>query len=333
MTLDEAKRWFPHMAAALDQPSPLSFALLMEAYYFQQQSRTADAQAREAYGLLYPELLKRFEKDHGGIEALFCATIPVAAAVITHAGDIYTVLNVSASQARFSALANDMDQLTYEVRRLTAGSDRQTCSEMIYGWYGNLMEALDVQRLTPAAGRAVIAHFVREKARIESYYRRAAERNAHFQYFIGMAGGIIGLAFFVVLSTLALAGLTALGLDVGLLLASVIAGGAGAVVSVMTRVTSGRLLLNFEAGTGMLLLLGLFRPLLGAVFGAAIFVLVVAGLLPLSVPEPSKQLYFFAGLGFIAGFSERWAQDMISTTADRAGVLTRPDGQPQTKQA
>ncbi|HEV2810203.1 MAG TPA: hypothetical protein VGV93_07390 [Acidimicrobiales bacterium] len=57
-------------------------------------------------------------------------------------------------------------------------------------------------------------------------------------------------------------------------------------------------------------LLGAFRPLIGAVFGAATFLVVAGGLLDV-VPDsveasPTTELLFFAALGFLAGFNERF---------------------------
>ena len=58
----------------------------------------------------------------------------------------------------------------------------------------------------------------------------------------------------------------------------------------------------------------MFRPLVGATFGVALYVLVIGGLLPLA-SNSQTAAHFFGGLSFLAGFSERWAQDTIVRSA------------------
>jgi hypothetical protein len=90
-------------------------------------------------------------------------------------------------------------------------------------------------------------------------------------------------------------------------------GGIGAIASVMARITRGQLLhIEARQGRAITYVAGAFRPIVGSVLALAIYVLVQAGLLPMEQPLlPPQSFYFSAGLGFIAGFSERWAQDTI----------------------
>jgi hypothetical protein len=128
------------------------------------------------------------------------------------------------------------------------------------------------------------------------------------EYFIGMA---IGVALLV-------GGLFALGLlahahfGTEPLLYTPLAAGLGAFVSVLARMTRGQLRLSNESGRTIMRLLGLIRPLLGALFGAAIYVMVSGGLLTISPPKPGRDVFFYLGIAFVAGFSERFAQDMVA---------------------
>ena len=95
------------------------------------------------------------------------------------------------------------------------------------------------------------------------------------------------------------------------LVRALIAGAIGATVSVMIRITRGQKLdVDSTQGLAMTMLTGAFRPVVGAVLGAALYVLLLASLLPLEIPQESAE-YFFAAIGFLGGFSERWAQDTI----------------------
>jgi hypothetical protein len=56
---------------------------------------------------------------------------------------------------------------------------------------------------------------------------------------------------------------------------------------------------------------GALRPVIGGIFGLALFVLFEGGLLPAIEVEEGSNLPFYAGVGFLAGFNERFAQDML----------------------
>src|SRR6266487_3137351 len=130
--------------------------------------------------------------------------------------------------------------------------------------------------------------------------------------------GVLALIVLSGLLSLVLSLRNIAGLAIEPFIFTLIAGGIGAIVSVMSRMSFGGLVLEYEAGSLLLRLLGGFRPLIGGIFGTAIYVLIQSDLLPIAGPtDPSKQLYFFSGVAFIAGFSERWAQDMLSVTGDR----------------
>jgi len=149
----------------------------------------------------------------------------------------------------------------------------------------------------------------------------AAQRTAQVRYGRGMLWG----AAVLVLVTAVLAGLFAwadLNAADGV---AVPAGGLGAIVSVLHRMTAGRLSLDHRATKGMLTAFGAVRPLVGAVLGVVLVALVEADLLlsVLEVPE-GKELPFYAALGFIAGFNERFAQDMLATAVPQPGSASAP---------
>ncbi|WP_370942705.1 hypothetical protein AB5J62_26905 [Amycolatopsis sp. cg5] len=88
-------------------------------------------------------------------------------------------------------------------------------------------------------------------------------------------------------------------------------GAIGATVSVMVRITkNGNLDVAIDRTRWMTSLGGAFRPVVGAIFGAAFFVLIKGSLIPLK-DAGANDAFYFTGLAFLAGFSERWAQDTI----------------------
>jgi hypothetical protein len=69
---------------------------------------------------------------------------------------------------------------------------------------------------------------------------------------------------------------------------------------------------------------GAFRPMIGMAFGAVMLVLCGSGILPLGPMSDvqnnmPKKLFFYTLISFFAGFSERWAQDMLGRAADQIG--------------
>jgi hypothetical protein len=158
-----------------------------------------------------------------------------------------------------------------------------------------------------------------ELAHTEAYYLTSVRRQARIHYMIGM---LIGLP---------LAGLVALvlyqfnELPVNMSIAFA-AGAAGALVSVMERLTSGKLEMNHEAGRTINVALGLMRPFIGALFAVALYFFIQGDLVSVfQLPDGEQaQRYFFAGLGFLAGFSERFAQDMVAQGTKAAGPAQAP---------
>lgn len=98
------------------------------------------------------------------------------------------------------------------------------------------------------------------------------------------------------------------------------AGGVGAMVSVLQRMSSGKLVLDVDAGRDLIEAFGAVRPFIGGIFGIALMAVLLGGLVPaIEVPDDGE-LAFFAAIGFLAGFNERWAQDMLK---DSSNQLTR----------
>jgi cell division protein FtsW (lipid II flippase) len=67
------------------------------------------------------------------------------------------------------------------------------------------------------------------------------------------------------------------------------------------------------------------RPFIGALFALALYFFISGDLVSVfQLPnDEQSQRYFFAGLGFLAGFSERFAQDMVAQ-GKSAGVAQAP---------
>jgi hypothetical protein len=164
-----------------------------------------------------------------------------------------------------------------------------------------------------------------EIANAEERLRIAAQRNAQTFYGRGMLIGAVVIAV--------LCAALGIGFYVGDVPAEygvALPGGAlGALVSVLQRMTSGSLQLDFNAGRRLLALYGAVRPIIGAIFGVVLFAALEGGFLPALDLERDERLGFYAALGFVAGFNERFAQDMLVGSARRltaqAGVAKKDE--------
>jgi hypothetical protein len=178
---------------------------------------------------------------------------------------------------------------------------------------------------------------------IEAEYRKTARRQAQLVYVAGAIAGAIVLTAVVLLVLWLLSVGTRLewlptdeGTNKGstaseagslsLLYLCAISGGLGAIVSVIARINTNSCAVDEEAGPAVTGLLGALRPALGAVFGVALYAAVISGLLALfTVPQrgDAKEFYFFLVIAFLAGFSERWARDVL-IDVEGATPMARP---------
>jgi hypothetical protein len=212
----------------------------------------------------------------------------------------------------------------YQALEYLKPKPRKICMRMTFNVITMLLGTLDnrIGRGEPASAfdqsHADQRTLEQELESTEAYYLTAVRRQARIHYMVGM---LIGLP---------LAGAVAYvlyrvhELPVNLSIAFA-AGAAGALVSVMERLTSGKLEMNHEAGRAINVTLGLMRPFIGALFAVALYFFISGDLVSVfRLPDGQEaQRYFFAGLGFLAGFSERFAQDMVAQ-GKSAGVAHAP---------
>jgi hypothetical protein len=226
----------------------------------------------------------------------------------------------------------DIQRLLIECERLSdkanayvSGLDLRIIHQQLFTHAGEaaalLDRRIDCRMKSPkrAPKDAKSVKYVRSSLRaIERECDESAQRDAQLRYFAGMVVGVGA----IVVATYQLGGLNIPGSH-RLANASFVAGAVGAVMSVLMRLTSGGLVLRYRVGPWFTRFLGFFRPLIGSVFGILMYFLISSGgALALQAPSGfDKRYYFFAVVAFIAGFSERFAPDMLSITED--SLVTR----------
>jgi hypothetical protein len=291
-----------------------------------------------------PEAVAATLADLSELHARLKATEPLAQVVVAHRSVVAVALltptdglSVSVtsqtitfdwSEARSEIF--ELDHIAQDLRSwLTSGDEQKAFLDQVYALCTHVIGAVDQENGGEPAEpdeprRAPSSQFRHEIALVKSeadaltrQIRASALRTAQTNYALGMAdggvllGGLILIAggVFWLTDVRAVNGVAAL------------AGGLGAAVSVLQRMSSGTLDIDFQASASTTRTLGAVRPFLGAVLGMLVFVLLIGGLVPLiDVPsDPKQTLAFHAAIGFVAGFNERFAQDMLAGAAKRLG--------------
>jgi hypothetical protein len=206
--------------------------------------------------------------------------------------------------------------LHYKALEFLSPQPRKICMRMIFGVITALLGTLDARALDRSQGEnarpfgsdpAEVETLERELAQAVTYYRRSAQRQSQLEYLLGMLMAIIPAA-----AITAIVAITAGLLDTPAMVA-VLGGAIGAVVSVLARMSNGRLELTPESGKKTIRALGFMRPVIGGVFGAVVYLFLDGGIVEvLTPPTGGSDLAFYAALGFLSGFSERFAQDVIA---------------------
>jgi hypothetical protein len=230
------------------------------------------------------------------------------------------------------------DELAVRAKTVLTGVRQRICMNLVMASASHLMSLVD-HRAVKSEGEANAAALAQERvalARTEAYYREAANGQAQIVYFAGMAAvaAVIGLVAAVWLAIRWASPVAALA-----------AGSIGALVSVVQRINDGQFELDYDVGRPYAFFLGGLRPLIGGVFGMAIAFAFTGGLLHLPVAalesDTDRHLALLV-VSFLAGFSERWAQDTLVAAVPMAGQKkastpasasapaadAQPDGQP-----
>jgi hypothetical protein len=169
-----------------------------------------------------------------------------------------------------------------------------------------------------------------EAVQAEELCNRAVRRGAMMAYFVGMLVGILIFTGLGVGLSVLLSHVEIVGFKEERFLTVFIAGAVGAIVSVMTRMSSEDKWLEYETARSYLRVLGMFRPLIGAIFGVALYFGIQSGVLEFIQPpkDPNAVFFFFAFIAFLAGFSERWASDVLVPIKQNAPEAGHPSAVP-----
>ncbi|PWU18208.1 MAG: hypothetical protein C5B48_14970 [Candidatus Rokuibacteriota bacterium] len=304
----------------------------------------------------YRSALGAFERRHGKIvNSYWCTSVESAVALtLRPRSRLMRLLGVpdtirfhrvsdwaTKDKPEIAEALHECDALAIKASEVLVGKARPIALQLVMASAGHLLSLVDERSAhsSSALTKRAVAGERKELGHTASYLRKAANGEAQIVYVFGMTLGVAGLAL--------LTALVALFADPGRIdrrefFGCLIAGGLGALVSVMSRISAGRFALASDFGARYPLFLGILRPLIGSIFGLVIYFALASGVVKIfNLPEQGSglqaanaSLYFYAAMAFLAGFSERWARDMLLGSKglgrDEAEAGTQPSpAQPQ----
>jgi hypothetical protein len=338
----------PH---TLEQVGAATFSDLVRAHYRREQERDNGARGFAEAEDDFNQRLKRFQDEEGKLVSVYWSTQDASAVALTIGKPrrqknpiaetdtdvrLHRVTDWVTKEAEpVAELLHECDVLGIRVRELLRGTSQRIAMQWLYSVQEHALGFLERR---DSRNEKVEEKFVRaqrdELARIEKYYLRAGSKVGRIIYVTGM---LWSAGFIVAVCTL-----TGIGFAIwsaylhhgkaGFLLLSTSAGAVGALVSVLSRMSSGdeRFTADFEVGRPLMRRLGVYKPFVGAVFGVATYFLLAGGLLPAA--SSKNHLYFYGIIAFLAGFSERFT-GVIFGNAERlvGGEAPPATGQPGTQ--
>src|SRR5919201_528238 len=321
-------------------PSTVSFPELVWLHHLRQQElkqgrhKPYEGPAEDRYR----NAVERFEAEHGKIvDAYWCngeasgvaLTVKRRPLMLPDVVRLHWATNWSTREKpKLMALLYRCESLAVRVHEVLRDTSQRLAAQSLFTVVSFLLGFAESERSHNDRALAEIDRTTRrELKQIDEYYHKAAARSGQIVYVAGMLLGMLPVALLIVLAlVLRLADSHNLAARQGLLCFA--AGAIGALMSVMARLNSGRVKVDWEFGKDTLRTLGALRPFVGGIFGLLTFFALKSGVVALDIADAKRSTYFYVLFAFAAGFSERLAQDMLlGPAAEAAGSLRRPRDQ------
>lgn len=311
------------------------FADLVRAHYAWE--RALDKGAEPALGAEYTRTLEQFQRAEGEIlEAYWCVRRPSAVALTEkpqtrrewlfgeHQIRLHRVSNwlMPRSAQKLVFLLNDCDELAIRSEEILRGTPKRIALRSIYEVEASVLAFLERTGGRPSS--AEVHEFATDaKGGMRSArkcYSIAADKVARMVYVSGLFAGVAAMVPVAIFAAVGLWIFGALHLhQAGTqgFFACLTAGAVGAFVSVLSRMASpAKFDLDPEVGRRAIFYLGTYRPVVGAIFGLAMYFLLKSSVLQVQV---TNQFGTFVVAAFLGGFSERFVKVMLHSAEQSVG--------------
>jgi hypothetical protein len=334
------------LVAADRSDGTTSFAELVWTHYLWERELHGNGAARRETESRYRRALAEFEEREGRVLACHWSISEASAVALTCKEGwaplrwlgkeptlrLHRVTDwvLSRETAPLADVLHRCDTLAIRASEVLRGASERISMQLIMAVAADVLGLIDrcEGKPTAEAAREEARAKRAELDRVEAYYDLAANKQARIVYTGGMFLGLLWLLLALPLLALVLYAFGAFDAATDhaarTLLACYGAGALGALVSVMSRMASpkGKFSLDYEVGRKAIRRLGMVRPVLGATFGMAAFLIVRSGALQLDLAE--NGFYLLTATAFLAGFSERWAKVLLHGAEERLGGA-KPD--------
>jgi hypothetical protein len=306
---------------------------------------------RDTVRAQYASLLADFEREAGAMCRWYFGRTKLIAAALTEDDTLNVVIgrDVETGRVELVDLVRSCQRVGYQAWHRLAPYDRRLCQNMVFSVVEEAFRMLDDEDEND--DEACVKALADRLAEAEQFMLRCAARRAQSHYLKGVLLGGAAIAVILGLLTAVVQATHEMSQFRSTLLLVAVAGAAGAAISVPMRMTQGSFRMNLPTlnaemkGTD-LHLVGALRPIMGLVLALASYTVVLAGLVPMkeaSGNDDLKQTALYVTIGFLAGFTERFAQDMFvrsgnglqgvmgdsPSTGASAGLAPPPGAQPE----
>lgn len=332
-------------AAVAEWDASVSFPELVWAHH--ERQKEVKAGVRDGpWEAEYRRRLARFKAEYGDLREAYWCRYEASGVALTEKRVPRSVSNLrgretalqfhtaidwrTANAPKIAACLHQWETAAIKAGEVLRSSTERIALAWIFAATTRLLSLVDLK----AAGevedtmRDAVREHERELAQLHDYYVRAGENSARLVYFRGMIwgttllGALVGGAF---LGAWALGWLDPRDEPTYTLFVILAMGAAGAILSVMSRMARRNgFAVDFEVGRKSVRYLGGIRPWIGALLALALYLALKSSLIEL-LQGMDKDIYFYASVAFLAGFSERRAKVMLD------GILgggARPASEP-----
>jgi hypothetical protein len=302
-----------------------SFSDLVRAHFQREQERLDHGAASRETETDFHRKLEQFEREEGKLAAVYWSTRTASAVAMTIGKPraarnpiaetemeirLHRVTDwLTKEQTLIANVLHDCDLLAIRAGEILRGTSERIAMRWIFSVQEHVLGYIEREDApTPEREREFATTQRHELSRIEEYYFRAAAKAGRIVYVSGMLAGALAIAATTTIVAMLLEHLSShWNREIEVLLLCTAAGAVGALVSVLSRMSGGsdKFSVDFEVGRPLLRRLGLYKPLVGSVFGVALYFMLASGLL-MTKPPTGHAIYFYGAIAFLAGFSERF---------------------------
>jgi hypothetical protein len=323
--------------------------LTWDHFHWEHQRRTGHSEHPEA-ARRYRKTRATFEQKHGEIIGEYWSIVEPSGVALTHKKVPLLLSSIFNDTRQFHRSTDwvtrhnppladvlfDCENLAIRITEVLRYTSESVGLKRIMAVASHVLGVIDRDegKVDQAEAKRIAAEENHELGEIRDYYRRAGVRIGLTVYTQGMIIGVLMIAALLALAVVTLVLWSSVAWDSQdtRIVISIVAGAIGAFVSVLQRISAEKSKFNvhYDLGKRTLYMLGSYRPVLGAVFGAFTCFVLASGILQTKqLHDTTKALYYYGTLAFVAGFSERFTQVLAKSvqglvpaqgTADESGA-------------